>query len=748
MRDPHFSWRQFGLGIVSPAILVLVLFVLVIFGVVTPTVERSITDRKKEMIRELTVAAWGILAEYGRQEHSGKLTRDQAQQLALTGIGHLRYGSESKDYFWITDLRPVMIMHPYRPELNGVDVAGYQDVAGELVFVKFVTLVRSQGEGYVTYQWQWKDDPGRIEPKLSFVKLYEPWGWIVGTGVYLDDVRAETQHLTGHLTRLSLAIAAVLAVLLFWIGRQSYGIERRRRQIERELRESEARYRMLVESATEGILLVAEQCIRFCNKPALAMLGLEEESCRERPVLELFAHGHPGSVALAEWLEKGRGSVRFDALMRGPGKKTVAVALAVSPVPVGNQTGLLVSIREYPRVAGVMEPPPFSALLALIGVSGTDELLKQPLPVPGGDNGGVPLSFHDLMKRDGHSLPLLIRLAGEAKTVEELQRSVATAAAAVRLILAAGARASHVTGFLSTLCDTVLGRLVVLAQSDLGRAPVSFAFLALGSTGRGEQTLATDQDNALVYADPPHGEDGACEAYFHALATRVCDGLHTAGYSYCRGDVMARNPKWCRPLSQWFLLFDEWLERSTAEALQSVNIVFDFRHVAGDASLSETLRRHVLRDMGSRETFFFNLARSTLEFRPPVGIFGKIVVESGGRHPETFDIKSGLVPVVNFARVYALRHALPAIGTLDRIGALATAGVLQPASAAELRMAFEMLGLWRLRHQAVQLAAGQAPDNHVNPAELTEIEQAALRKIFEQITVFQSRIRLDFTRSL
>lgn len=748
MAHPHYSWRQFGLGIVSPAILVLILFVLVIFGVVTPTVETSITDRKKEMIRELTVAAWGILAECGRQEQSGALTCDQAQQLALTEIRHLRYGNEGKDYFWISDLRPVMVMHPYREELNGTDVSGYRDAKGEPVFAQFVRIARAQGEGYAAYQWQWKDDPERIEPKLSFVKLFEPWGWIIGTGVYLDDVRAETRRLTGYLTRLSLAIAAVLAILLFVIGRQSYGIERKRRKVEQELRESEARYRLLVESAAEGILLVSGRHILFSNKPAQALLGLNESACRERPVLDLLARGHPGAAALTEWLETGKGAARFDALILRNGHKAIPVALAVSPVSVGGKTGLLVSIREYPRVEGVEAPPPFGALLALIGASGTDELLKKTITASGNGDSDSTVSYHDLLKQDGSSLPLLIRQVREAVTTEDLQRLCAIATASVRLLLAAGARASHITGFLSALCDAVIARLIVMAEHDLGPAPVPYAFLALGSTGRHEQTLATDQDNALVYADPAPESATACETYFHALSTRICEGLHAAGYAYCRGNVMARNPKWCQPLSQWRRLFNEWIEHSTPEALQAVNIVFDFRHAAGDESLSEELRRHVLRDLAAHETFFFNLAGSTLEFKPPLGLFGKIVVEAGGTHPQTFDIKSGLVPIVNFARVYALHHAIPAVGTPDRIAHLSKAGVLQPASAAELTTAFEMLSMWRLRHQAVQLASGQHPDNHVNPSELTEIEQAALRKIFEQIVVFQSKLRLDFTRSL
>ena len=748
MRYSHYNWRQFGLGIVSPAILVLILFVLAIFGVVTPTVETAMTERKKEMIRELTVAAWGILAECGRQEQARLLSREQAQQLALTEIRHLRYGGEGKDYFWITDLRPVMVMHPYRAELNGTDVSGYRDAAGKPVFDQFVRLVRAQGEGYATYQWQWKDDPERVEPKLSFVKLYEPWGWIIGTGVYLDDVRLETQRLTGRLTRISLAIAALLAVLLFVIGRQSYGLERRRRKAEQELRESEARYRMLVESAAEGILLVADGRILFCNKPALALLALSESACRGRPVLELLAQGHPGSATLAEWLNNGSGTARFDALMLRQGQIPVPVALAVSPVSVSGQTGLLVSIREYQKEVRSEDAPPLGALLALMGATGMDQRLTQTVTIPGDGQDSRQVSYQDLLKQEGASLPLLIRQVRDAETGAALPPLCAIATASVRMLLVAGARPVHITGFLAALCDAVIVRLIALAERDLGPAPVPYAFLALGSTGRREQTLATDQDNALVYADPAPDAASACATYFQSLASRVCEGLHAAGYAYCRGDVMARNPRWCRPISQWRHLFDEWLEKSSAEALQAVNIVFDFRHAAGDESLSEELRRHVLRDIAARETFFFNLAGSTLEFKPPLGLFGKIVVESSGHHPETFDIKSGLVPIVNFARVYALRHALPVVGTLDRIDLLAAAGVLQPASAAELRMAFEMLSRWRLRHQAMQLASGQPADNHVHPSELTEIEQAALRKIFEQITLFQSRIRLDFTGSL
>lgn len=959
----HYNWRQFVLGIVSPAILVFILFMVAIFGFVTPTMETAIVDRKKEMIRELTVAAWGILAAYERQEHEGKLSREQAQQLALSEIRHLRYGSEGKDYFWITDLTPSMVMHPYRPELDGTNVSAYQDLHGEKVFVKFVNLARTQGEGYASYLWQWKDDPQRVEPKLSFVKLFEPWGWIIGTGVYLDDVHAEIARLTGRLTRISMGITVTLAALLLWIGRQSYLIERRRRQVEHELRESEAKYRLLVESAAEGILLVADQRVVFCNKAVLAVLGLEEPACRGRLLVELLVRDHAGSQAVAEWLNTGSGPARFEARFLNHEQKAVDVALAVAVVRVGGQPGLLLSLRESAGMLAPLAQPPYSALQAsqaigffraslkvseplleaspgflaltsavtpadrarltvlelipdaaarrqvLRGLLSERQLLDQVLTLqrldgrlitirasavlvadrdgrplfcegvvtditgahaaatlrdeaaaaqlgatlffmtPVGDLAHLPqtcamstpvqaaaalmtrpqsdvvlvcgpdgepagmltavdllarvlapgvvpvppagelmtaplvcvtpdtrvfqalhlmqekglhhlvvrqpegavtrvVTHRELLQLQEYSLPSLIQQVQAAETVADLQRLHARVPGAARLLVAAGARVAGITDYLSALCDAILQRLVALAQRDLGAAPTPFAILALGSEGRHEQTLATDQDNALVYADPPVGTEAAAAAYFQALAARVCDGLNAVGYNYCRGDVMASNPAWCRPLTQWRELFSNWVENSTPDALHGVNIVFDFRHAAGDATLAAELRAHVLKAVGSREAFFFNLARSTLEFKPPLGFFGKIVVESGGRHPETFDIKSGLVPIVNFARVYALRHSTPATGTLARLAQLAAAGVLQTASAAELCVAFETLSALRLRHQADQVADGVAPDNHLNPHTLTEIEQATLRKVFEQITVFQAKLRLEFTRTL
>ena len=121
------------------------------------------------------------------------MDRDTAQAEAAAEISELRYGDNHKDYFWITDMTPVMVMHPYRPTLAGTDLRHYtdtEDKSGKRLFVEFVEWVRENGDGYLEYEWQWKDDPARSALKLSYVCGIPEWDWIIGTGVYIHDVEA------------------------------------------------------------------------------------------------------------------------------------------------------------------------------------------------------------------------------------------------------------------------------------------------------------------------------------------------------------------------------------------------------------------------------------------------------------------------------------------------------------------------------------------------------------------------------
>jgi signal transduction histidine kinase len=149
------------------------------------------------------------------------MTRDQAQAAAIAHVRGLRYGYNFKDYFWINDMQPRMIVHPYRPDLEGKDISTFTDPAGKRLFVACVEIVKASGAGYVNYQWQWMDDPTRIVPKISYVMGFKPWGWIIGTGIYVEDVYAQISAITRKTTLFCLLILSLIIVLsthIVWHG--------------------------------------------------------------------------------------------------------------------------------------------------------------------------------------------------------------------------------------------------------------------------------------------------------------------------------------------------------------------------------------------------------------------------------------------------------------------------------------------------------------------------------------------------
>lgn len=249
------KWFQaIPIRILLPVLLTVVLFVGTIFLLILPILQDRMMNDKREMIRELTETAWSVLDGYRKQEINGQMSPAAARGRAVEELRRLRYGPESKDYFWINDMHPYLIMHPYRPDLEGKDISGFSDPSGKKLFVEFVKTVKSGGAGYVDYQWQWKDDPLRIVPKISYVKGFDPWGWIIGTGVYVEDVRAEIAAITRWLTAVCLAILLLIIGLSGYVIWQSAGSQRRQRLADEALRKSEEKYRLLAETAREFIL--------------------------------------------------------------------------------------------------------------------------------------------------------------------------------------------------------------------------------------------------------------------------------------------------------------------------------------------------------------------------------------------------------------------------------------------------------------------------------------------------------------
>lgn len=214
LAPPH-PIQALPVRIIIPVALTLFLFILTIFLFILPKMESFMMDGKRETTKHLTETAWSVLDYFYGRETSGKLTTSQAKKAAIMVLEQLRYGDDHKDYFWINDTTPTMIMHPYRPDLEGQNVATFTDPAGNPLFADMVKITETSGSGFVDYLWQWKADSTHIVPKISHVKAFEPWGWIIGTGIYVADVKAEITAVT---RKLSLACAGIMGVVLLLSG--------------------------------------------------------------------------------------------------------------------------------------------------------------------------------------------------------------------------------------------------------------------------------------------------------------------------------------------------------------------------------------------------------------------------------------------------------------------------------------------------------------------------------------------------
>ncbi|NWA11141.1 methyl-accepting chemotaxis protein [Pseudomonas gingeri] len=171
---------------------------------------------KAQKTQHVVQTASGILDYFHGLETAGTLTREAAQKQALSAVRGLRY--DQNDYFWINDLRPVMVMHPANPKLEGQDLSGIKDPDGYALFNEMVILAKAKGAGMIDYRWP---KPGASAPveKTSYVQLFQPWGWIIGSGVYIDDMQAEFYGQVRNASLIGIAIAALMALLVLLIGR-------------------------------------------------------------------------------------------------------------------------------------------------------------------------------------------------------------------------------------------------------------------------------------------------------------------------------------------------------------------------------------------------------------------------------------------------------------------------------------------------------------------------------------------------
>lgn len=350
-----------------------------------------------------------------------------------------------------------------------------------------------------------------------------------------------------------------------------------------------------------------------------------------------------------------------------------------------------------------------------------------------------------LALQTSHPLYLAARIQ-KANSVGELTAICAGVPRLAELLLASGLRPEYVPKILTTINDALTRRLIKLALQSFGSAPAPFTWLAFGSQARSEQSIKTDQDNGLVFAD---GVPVGAEEWFQQLAQFVCDGLDACGYPYCPGKIMATTEDWRQPLSGWLQHFNHWSSLPDPQAVLRISIFFDLRAIDGDEALATRLSRAVAEAGSGRHkaAFISALARQAASYDVPLGFFRRFVLASKGEHRETLEIKSsGLLPLTDLVRVRALEAGISAPGTQQRIAQLRDANRLSPADADRLSGAHLLLMGLRVRLHAQQVRRGQQPHNHLDPRELGYAEREALKEAFLVIREAQQGLLGDFPR--
>jgi CBS domain-containing protein len=339
------------------------------------------------------------------------------------------------------------------------------------------------------------------------------------------------------------------------------------------------------------------------------------------------------------------------------------------------------------------------------------------------------LGTTDLLRCTAQGPMAVLRRVERLSSRAALPGYAAKVAEMAAALLAGGLDATHIAGFVARLNDTLLARIVRLAEAELGPPPAPWAWLALGSEGRAEQTLITDQDNALVHAD------GAEPGWYAAFAERVNSDLEAAGFPRCPGGYMARG--WTAPLSEWAERFAGWIDAPSPDALLRAGVFFDLRRVAGGLELGPL--DAALAGAARHAPFLRFLAKAALEFRPPASVVLRL------KGAGALDLKAhGIAPVVFLARCYGLELGGGPRSTLARLEAAVRAGNLAEGVYAEVAEAYRFLVGLRLRLQLRSVAAGHPAPGAVASGELGALERTRLKDALRAVRALQDAGALHF----
>lgn len=338
-------------------------------------------------------------------------------------------------------------------------------------------------------------------------------------------------------------------------------------------------------------------------------------------------------------------------------------------------------------------------------------------------------------------------LAGDITEADSIHALVAARPDVKRLtqhLLEQRVGADSVTQLVVGLNDLVTTRVIELTADEIELPDLRWCWVALGSEGRLEQSLATDQDNGIIF----EAEGEAVPAFRDSLvhfAQRVNERLAECGFPLCKGGIMAGNPRWCLSLGEWQERFGHWIDHPQPEALLNASIFFDLRPLYGESRLAERLREEMLAKTRAAPLFLRLMATNAIACRPALGLFDNFRFDNHAQYPHTIELKLyGSRPFVDAARVLALANGVPYTNTAQRLTAVAAGMRFGGDDVRAIVDAFWFVQSLRLRNQAMIERTGTGIANRLDPDGLNKMDRSILKEAFRQARTLQNHLRADF----
>ena len=361
------------------------------------------------------------------------------------------------------------------------------------------------------------------------------------------------------------------------------------------------------------------------------------------------------------------------------------------------------------------------------------------------------ISEHDLLVVQANNPAVLVREIKKGKSGAALRDIRDKAEVLLQKYLEQEVSIKYISEIMSEINDALIIRAIKIAENDLEVAglitpKVNFCWLALGSEGRKEQLLRTDQDNALVFENVPEEDYETVKNYYLALAENTTLILHECGFEYCPADMMASNPQWCMSLEKWEKQFSKWMNQPGAKEVMMTTIFFDYRPIFGDFDLAKQMTQHIFESIDQQEIYLSHLANNALQNPPPLSFFRNFIVEKNGEHKDHFDIKTrAMMPLADAARVLILNAKVGQINnTFERFEKMAELDENNRELFEQAADAYEIL----MRFRAIQGLKHNNGGRFVKPSELNKMQRLMLRNSFQPIHDLHNLLKIRFRLNL